>query len=102
MIRQTGRVSTDPAPDYAAIATRVGCAPICDALDRRFGHRAHLHDLVAPPSGLVLSGRAVTMRFLPLRRDRVEVDRHDFGRLLAHARASILRSATARGVPNAG
>jgi regulator of RNase E activity RraA len=78
-------VSRDSQPDYAAVATRVGCAPICDALDRRFGHRAHLHDLVAPPSGRVLSGRAVTMRFLPLRRDRVEVDRHDFGALLAHA-----------------
>jgi 4-hydroxy-4-methyl-2-oxoglutarate aldolase len=77
-------VSTDPAPDHAAVATRVGCAPIADALDRRFGHRAHLHDLVAPTTGLVLSGRAVTMRFLPLRRDRVD-DRRDFGALLAHA-----------------
>lgn len=74
--------------ELEAIATRVGCAPICDALVRRHGHRAHLHDLVAPPPGRVLSGRALTMRFLPLRNDLRDASRHDFGALLLRAAES--------------
>ena len=44
-------------------------AAICDALARRYDHRAHILDLITPTPGDVLFGQAATIRFFPNRRD---------------------------------
>jgi len=68
--------------DLHAIAERVSCSAICDAMMRRHGHRAHVIDLVSPAPERWLLGPAVTMQFLPLRSDLLDTARHDFGALL--------------------
>jgi regulator of RNase E activity RraA len=73
--------------DLRAIAERVSCSAICDAMMRRHAHRAHVVDLVSPAPERWLLGPAVTMQFLPLRADRVEPERHDFGPMLLEALA---------------
>lgn len=73
--------------DRAGRAARLGAAPLCDALGRRHAHRAHVHDLVSPTPDRPLFGPALTMRFLPLRRDLVDPSVHDFGALVAAAGA---------------
>ena len=40
-------------------------AAICDALARRYDHRAHILDLITPTPGDVLFGQAATIRFFP-------------------------------------
>jgi regulator of RNase E activity RraA len=69
----------------AALAARAGCSAICDAMMRRHAHRAHLTGLLSPCPDRALCGPAVTMRFLPLRRDRLDPARHDFEALLLEA-----------------
>ncbi len=49
-------------------------AAICDAMARRFDHRAHILDLVSPTPGEVLFGQAATIRFFPNRRDHHSAD----------------------------
>lgn len=71
--------------DLRAIAAEVSCSAICDAMMRRHAHRAHLTDLVSPAPERWLLGPAVTMQFLPLRVDRLERERHDFGPMLLEA-----------------
>lgn len=71
--------------DLRAIAAKVSCSAICDAMMRRHAHRAHVVDLVSPAPERWLLGPAVTMQFLPLRADRVEPERHDFGPMLIEA-----------------
>lgn len=72
-----------------AIAGRVSCSAICDAMMRRHAHRAHVGDLVSPVPGRWLLGRALTMQFLPLRADLLEPSRHDFGAMLDEAVADV-------------
>lgn len=67
-----------------ARAHSISCAAICDAMIARHRHRAHLVGLVSPLPSRRLAGPAVTMRFLPLRRDLVG-ERHEFGALLREA-----------------
>ncbi|WP_217915433.1 RraA family protein [Miltoncostaea marina] len=75
-----------PIPDdLRAIAERVSCSAICDAMMRRHAHRAHVVDLVSPAPERWLLGPALTMQFLPLRADLLEPGRHDFGALLLEA-----------------
>lgn len=74
-----------PPDDLRAIAGRVSCSAICDAMMRRHGHRAHVTDLVSPAPERWLLGRALTMQFLPLRADLLDPARHDFGVLLLEA-----------------
>jgi regulator of RNase E activity RraA len=71
--------------DLRAIAERVSCSAICDAMMRRHGHRAHVTDLVSPAPERWLLGRAVTIQFLPLRTDLLEPARHDFSAMLREA-----------------
>lgn len=75
-----------PVPDdLRAIAGRVSCSAICDAMMRRHGHRAHVADLVSPAPERWLLGPAATMQFLPLRADLIDAARHDFSPLLVAA-----------------
>lgn len=78
-----------PPDDLWAIAGRVSCSAICDAMMRRHGHRAHIVDLVSPVPERWLLGRALTMQFLPLRSDLLEPARHDFGAMLDEAVADL-------------
>lgn len=71
--------------DLRAVAERVSCSAICDAMMRRHGHMAHVADLVSPAPERWLLGPALTMQFLPLRADLLDPDRHDFGALLDDA-----------------
>jgi regulator of RNase E activity RraA len=75
--------------DLRALAERVSCSAICDAMMRRHAHRAHVIDLVGPAPERRLLGPAVTMQFLPLRADLVDAARHDFGALLDEAVAGL-------------
>ena len=75
--------------DLRAIAERVSCSAICDAMMRRHDHLAHVADLVSPAPERWLLGRALTMQFLPLRSDLIEPERHDFGALLDEAVSGV-------------
>ncbi len=68
-------------------ARALGAAPICDVLGRSYSHRLHLHDLIGPPSGTPVFGPAATVRFLPLRPDLVDAERHSFDALARAAAA---------------
>ncbi len=74
-----------PTDDLRAIAERVSCSAICDAMMRRHGHRAHITDLISPVPERWLLGRAITMQFIPLRADLLDPRRHDFGVMLREA-----------------
>ena len=71
--------------ELRAVAERVSCSAICDAMMRRHAHRAHIIDLVSPAPERWLLGPAVTMRFMPLRADLFDAERHDFSPLLLEA-----------------
>jgi regulator of RNase E activity RraA len=71
--------------DLTAIAERVSCSAICDAMMRRHGHRAHICDLVSPAPDRWILAEAVTMLFMPLRADLFDPARHDFGALVIEA-----------------
>lgn len=68
-----------------AIAARVSCSAICDAMMRRRAHRAHIVDLVSPAPGRWVLGEVATMRFMPYRADRADAARHDFATLILEA-----------------
>ncbi|MGI9539762.1 MAG: RraA family protein [Miltoncostaeaceae bacterium] len=93
--------------ELVARASALGCAPLCDALGRDHTHRLHIHDLVGPPSGAPLFGPAVTIRFLPLRPDLVDPERHGFDALARRAAAgapegAVLVAAAGQDQPVAG
>lgn len=58
---------------------------ICDALEERYDHRAHVPDLVSPTPGRVLFGPAATIRLVPVREDAYDEDLHSFERLFYEA-----------------
>lgn len=64
---------------------QVSSESLCDAMDRRFDQPAHLYDLRSPTPERRLFGPAATIRFVPVREDRLDPDRHDFDRLMAEA-----------------
>lgn len=63
----------------AALVEGLGVADVVDALMQRYGHRAHLIDLVSPDPSRVLFGPAVTVGFLPVRQDLMDPQRHSLG-----------------------
>jgi regulator of RNase E activity RraA len=74
-----------PPTDLRAIAERVSCSAICDAMMLMHAHRCHIVDLVSPAPERWLLGQAVTILFIPLRADRFDAARHDFGPLVLEA-----------------
>jgi len=68
-----------------AMLDRVSCSAIVDAMAARYPHPAHILDLVSPTPGAVLFGRAVTIRFLPTRRDIQHPVDNDFASLFYRA-----------------
>ncbi len=64
---------------------QVSCASLADAVGRRYGHVAHVLDLVSPTPDRHLFGRAIIMRFVPRRADVYDAERHNFTRLFYEA-----------------
>ncbi|MGI9613221.1 MAG: RraA family protein [Acidimicrobiales bacterium] len=62
-----------------ALIDGLAAADVVDALTRSFEHRAHLIDLVSPDPTKVLFGPAVTVGFLPVRKDLMDPHRHSLG-----------------------
>jgi len=63
----------------------VSSASLCDAMDEMFGHEAHIKDIVSPTPDRILYGPASTIRFVPVREDKVDEDVHNSARLFYEA-----------------
>jgi regulator of RNase E activity RraA len=74
-----------PDRDLRARLDRVSCSALVDALIDRYNHPAHILDLVSPAPGRVLFGPAVTIRFIPLRKDIAHPVQHNFASLFYRA-----------------
>ena len=60
-------------------------ADIVDAMAKTYRHRAHILDFASPSPDRVLFGRAVTIGFLPVRKDFMDPERHSLGPLFYQA-----------------
>lgn len=58
------------------LADGLGVADVVDAMMMTHGHRAHIIDLASPDPSRVLIGPAVTISFLPVRKDIMDPDKH--------------------------
>ncbi len=66
----------------------VTCSAMVDAMTERYPHPAHILDLVSPTPGRVLFGRAVTVRYMPTRKDVQHPVRNNFASLFYQAIAA--------------
>ncbi len=57
----------------------LGVADVVDAMSMAFNHKAHIISLDSPDPERVLFGRAVTISYLPVRKDLMDADRHSLG-----------------------
>lgn len=57
----------------------LGVADVVDAMTMTLGHRAHIIGLDSPDPTRVLVGPAVTISFLPVRKDLMDPDKHSLG-----------------------
>ncbi len=57
----------------------LGVADVVDAMGMAFQHRAHIIRLESPDPDRVLFGPAVTIGFLPVRKDLMDPERHSLG-----------------------
>jgi 4-hydroxy-4-methyl-2-oxoglutarate aldolase len=64
---------------------RVTCSAMVDAMSQRHAHPAHVLDLVSPTPGRVLFGRAVTVRYNPVRKDVQHPVHNNFASLFYRA-----------------
>lgn len=62
--------------ELKALADGLGVADVVDAMMMTHAHRAHIIDLVSPDPSRVLIGTAVTVGFLPVRKDFMDSDKH--------------------------
>ncbi|WP_074202225.1 RraA family protein [Octadecabacter temperatus] len=58
------------------LAEGLGVADVVDAMMMTHPHRAHIIDLTSPDPSRVLIGPAVTIGFLPVRKDFMDPDKH--------------------------
>ena len=63
----------------------LAAADIVDGMMKTYNHRAHIISLVSPTPDRVLFGRAMTISFLPVRKDLMDPHRHSLGPLFYHA-----------------
>lgn len=59
---------------------KLQAASLTDAVSWRYGHTAHVLDLVSPTPGRVLFGEVATLPFVPLREDAADRDEHSFAK----------------------
>jgi 4-hydroxy-4-methyl-2-oxoglutarate aldolase len=57
----------------------LGVADVVDAMMMTFQHRAHVIDLASPDPQRVLFGPAVTIGFMPVRKDLMDPEKHSLG-----------------------
>ena len=62
--------------DLKTLTEGLGVADVVDAMMMTHPHRAHMIDLVSPDPSRVLIGPAVTIGFLPVRKDFMDPDKH--------------------------
>ncbi len=62
--------------DLKALTEGLGVADAVDAMMMTHPHRAHIIDLISPDPSRVLIGPAVTIGFLPVRKDFMDPDKH--------------------------
>ncbi len=61
------------------IADGLGVADVVDAMMMTYEHRAHIIELDSPDPDRVLIGPAVTIGFLPVRKDLMDPEKHSLG-----------------------
>ncbi|MBT2566347.1 RraA family protein [Arthrobacter sp. ISL-85] len=71
--------------DFPSLPPQVSTAALTDALGRLSTDRVHVLDLVTPTPGRLLRGEAVTMRFVPFRKDLHDAQVNNFARLFYEA-----------------
>ncbi|OBI88066.1 RraA family protein [Mycobacterium asiaticum] len=74
--------------DLIETVAGLGVADVVDAMALRYQHRAHLIELDSPDSARVLIGPAVTVSFLPVRRDLMDPAKHSLGPAIYRAIAN--------------
>ena len=57
----------------------LGVADVIDAMTMAFNHRAHIISLDSPDPNRVLFGPAVTISYLPVRKDLMDPEKHSLG-----------------------
>ena len=67
------------ARELSDLLAGLATADVVDALTKTFDHRTHIIDLVSPDPSKPLFGPAVTVGFLPVRRDLMDPNRHSLG-----------------------
>jgi len=65
--------------DFKTLAGGLGVADVVDAMMMTHVHRAHILELDSPDSERVLIGPALTISFLPVRKDLMDAEKHSLG-----------------------
>jgi 4-hydroxy-4-methyl-2-oxoglutarate aldolase len=65
--------------ELAELVAGLGVADVVDALAMTHAHRAHIVELASPDPGRLLIGPAVTVSFLPVRKDLMDPQKHSLG-----------------------
>ena len=71
-----------PTPDLNDLAERargLAAADAVDALVKMFDHRSHISGLIGPVGNKPILGPALTVSFMPVRRDIMDKHRHSLG-----------------------
>jgi 4-hydroxy-4-methyl-2-oxoglutarate aldolase len=61
------------------LAQNLGVADVIDAMTTIFQHKAHIIHLESPDPERTLFGQAVTIGFLPVRNDFMDIENHSLG-----------------------
>ncbi len=65
--------------DLKALSDGVGVADVIDAMSTLYPHRAHIIELDSSDPPRVLIGPALTISFLPIRKDLMDPEQHSLG-----------------------
>jgi regulator of RNase E activity RraA len=65
--------------ELTELVAGLGVADVVDAMMMTHAHRAHIIGLDSPDSGRLLIGPAVTISFLPVRKDLMDPEKHSLG-----------------------
>ena len=71
--------------DLKSLSDGLGVADVVDAMTTAYPHRAHIFELDSPDPDRVLIGPALTISFLPVRKDFMDPKKHTFGPALYRA-----------------
>ena len=71
--------------DLTSLSDGLGVADVVDAMTAAYPHRAHIIELDSPDPNRVLIGPALTISFLPVRKDIMDPKKHTFGPALYRA-----------------